>query len=259
MAVRIPTGRVDPVTTDPPAINRAYFLAAHAYCCEFDDGAILLDLRGDTYLGIDARHLSNLRSCIVNWPESARRGRNAEHHDISASESLIADLLARKILSTSARARHAGVPINVATAQTVAPAVTRRRIPIVHIVQFAVAFLLVALLIKSGRLESLLNWLGQRQSRTRSGNATAGQDLVWRLASFLWLRTWCYTAQRHCLFDSLVLSVYLTLATVPCALVIGVTTKPFLAHAWVQIGESVLNDTAEHVQDFKCILTVGVG
>jgi hypothetical protein len=78
-----------------------------------------------------------------------------------------------------------------------------------------------------------------------------------QLASFLWLRTWCYTAQRRCLFDSLVLSIYLTRGMVPCTFVIGVANKPFLAHAWVQIGESVLNDTAEHVHNFKPILSIG--
>ena len=78
-----------------------------------------------------------------------------------------------------------------------------------------------------------------------------------RLTSFLWLRALCYTAQRRCLFDSLVLSVYLTREKIPCTFVIGVATKPFLAHSWVQIGESVLNDTAERVQDFKPILSVG--
>jgi Transglutaminase-like superfamily len=259
MAVRAPTGRVNPVTPDPPATNPAYYLGAHAYCCEFDDGAIILDLRGDTYLGIDAQHLSHLRNCIVNWPESDRHGRHAEHHNSSASESLIADLLARKILSTLPTVRHSGVPMNVTTAQTLAPAVMRKRIPAVHIVQFASALLLVAVHLKNGRLESLLDWLHQRQSCVRSEDAAAGQDLIRQLASFRWLRTWCYTTQRHCLFDSLVLSVYLTFAMIPCALVIGVTTKPFLAHAWVQRGASVLNDTAEHVRDFKCILSVGLG
>ncbi len=61
----------------------------------------------------------------------------------------------------------------------------------------------------------------------------------------------------RCLFDSLVLTVYLTKGMVSCVLVIGVTSKPFLAHSWVQIGESVLNDTAEHVQTFEIILSVG--
>jgi hypothetical protein len=43
---------------------------------------------------------------------------------------------------------------------------------------------------------------------------------------------------------------------VPCTFVIGVATRPFVAHAWVQIAGSVLNDTVEHVQDFAPILSV---
>jgi hypothetical protein len=46
---------------------------------------------------------------------------------------------------------------------------------------------------------------------------------------------------------------------VPCTFVIGVATKPFLAHSWVQLGEYVLNDTTERVQDFMPILSIGGG
>jgi len=45
-----------------------FFLSQHTYVCEFDDGAIILDVRSDTYLGIDAQYLSNLRACIGIGP-----------------------------------------------------------------------------------------------------------------------------------------------------------------------------------------------
>jgi hypothetical protein len=38
---------------------------------------------------------------------------------------------------------------------------------------------------------------------------------------------------------------------------IGVSTKPFIAHAWVQSDDRVLNDTTEHVQMFTPILAAG--
>lgn len=39
-----------------------------------------------------------------------------------------------------------------------------------------------------------------------------------------------------------------------CAeLIIGVSVPPFSAHAWVQLGDTVLNDTVEHVQQYKPI------
>jgi hypothetical protein len=133
----------------------------------------------------------------------------------------------------------------------------RRRIPTAHIAQFLTAFLEVVWRLRRNGLEALIDRLHRRQSSIHREHLITQQDTIGRLASFLWLRTWCYTARQHCLFDSLVLSVYLTRGMVPCTFVIGVSTKPFLAHSWVQIGESVLNDTAEHVQDFKPILSIG--
>jgi Transglutaminase-like superfamily len=241
-----------------PAGPPVCFLSAHAYCCEFSDGAIILDLRGDTYLGIDAQHLPNLQARIGNWPDSGRSDREVERHGISASDSLIADLLARKILTTSPTSRQPSPATNPTMALTVASSGSaRRRIPLTHIAQFSFALLVVALRLRRNGLAALLDWFRKCQSSIRPGNSVSQENVAERLASFLRLRTWCYTARRRCLFDSLVLSVYLTRGMVRCTFVIGVVTKPFLAHAWVQIGESVLNDTAEHVHDFKPILSIG--
>jgi Transglutaminase-like superfamily len=238
------------------AASSICFLSAHAYCCEFEEGAIILDVRGDTYLGIDARHLSSLRSRIGNWPNSGRSHRKAEPQDVSATEDLIKDLFVRGILTTSIiwKPPPATHPIKALTVMS--PRESRSRIPLAHMVQFLMALLMVAWGLRRARLAALLGWLRRQQSRLHRGHAVEPGNVAARLASFLWLRSWFYTASRRCLFDSLVLSVYLTRGTVPCTFVIGVATKPFLAHAWVQIGESVLNDTAERVHDFKPILNI---
>jgi hypothetical protein len=241
-----------------PTVAPACFLSAHAYVCEFDDGAIVLDLRGDTYVGIDAHHLSNLRMRIGNWPDSGRSDHETQHHDFSESENLIAGLLARGILTVLPTTRQpspaASPTMALATAMSTQ---TRRRIPLAHVARFSVAYLEVVWRLRRNRLEALSNWLRRRQSSIHRKHLITQQDTMGRLASFLWLRTWCYSARQRCLFDSLVLSVYLTRGMVPCTFVIGVSTRPFMAHSWVQIGESVLNDTAEHVQDFKPILSIG--
>jgi Transglutaminase-like superfamily len=235
-----------------------FFLCAHVYCCEFDDGAVLLDLRGDTYLGIDARHLSNLRSRIGNWPESEQPQRAVEPPDLSATEDLIKDLLAREILTTSSTSRKPSPATHPTMALTIMNfRDVHRRIPLAHVGQFLMALLVVAWNLRRNHLPAILAWLRGRQSRLQRGGAAEQENVLPQLASFLWLRTWCYTASRRCLFDSLVLSAYLTRARIPCTFVIGVATKPFLAHAWVQIGESVLNDTAERAHDFRPILSIG--
>jgi len=255
-----PAGKCDHAAAEPraqPTAVPACFLSAHAYVCEFDDGAIVLDLRGDTYLGIDLQHLSHLRARIGNWPDFGRRDREEEDHDVSGSETLIADLLTRGILTTSPTSRQLS-PATNPTVALMSHAQAQRRIPLVHVAQFSIAFLEVVWRLRRNGLQALIDWLRRCQSSIHREQLTTQQDAMGQLASFLWLRTWCYTARQRCLFDSLVLSVYLTRGMVPCTFVIGVATKPFLAHSWVQIGEYVLNDTAEHAQDFKPILSIGV-
>jgi hypothetical protein len=102
----------------------------------------------------------------------------------------------------------------------------------------------------------LLGWLDRRQHLIESNSANL-HTVGALISSFRQLRIWFYTAHDQCLFDSLVLSVFLTLLKVPCTFVIAVASKPFLAHAWVQVGDMVLNDTAEHVQEFQPLLGVG--
>jgi hypothetical protein len=120
------------------------------------------------------------------------------------------------------------------------------------------SLLTVSLRHHDDQLALLLGWLSQRQRLICHDRRGATLDDVQKLlVSFFKLRIWFYTADRHCLFDSLVLAVFLTRNGFPCTFVIGVSTKPFLAHSWVQIGDFVLNDTAEHVQTFTPILAVG--
>jgi hypothetical protein len=235
-----------------------YFLSAHAYICAFLDGAIILDLSSGNYLGIDAEHLENLRAYVSNWPDSGRDDRGAGRRHSVTSESLVSDLLQRGILTESATSRQ-----RVAARKCVsAIAITDgrqilRRVSLRETVQFSIAFLIV-LFCHRRRLQSLLAWFRRRQSAIHRDRPTATIEIgTERLASFIKLRLWLYTANRRCLFDSLVLSVFLTREMVPCTFMIGVSTKPFLAHSWVQIWEYVLNDTAEHVQQFKPILSVG--
>jgi hypothetical protein len=253
------TARITAQTRPGLPASTTYFLSAHAYCCEFDDGAIILDLNNDAYLGIDAQHLSNLRIRVGNWPDSGRADQEIECRDTAASEGLISDLLAREILTTSPVSRPLTTATYPRTALTiVSSGMARRWIPITHVAQFLFAFLMVSMRLKLRGLSSVLGWLRLHQSSIpHRSHLIAPEDTINHLASFVKLRIWYYTAHRRCLFNSLVLSAYLTRGMIPCTVVIGVSTKPFLAHSWVQIGDAVLDDTAEHVQTFKTILSIG--
>lgn len=241
------------------AAESKYYLSERAHCCEFDDGAIILDMGAVAYLGIDAEHLPNLRACVRNWPNFRQNASAATRTDSAAFNELVAGLLARGLLTTTpTKANSSEIECPTKAFTGTDWATTPRRIPFGHILHFCAALLWVLPRRRAGRLASLLRWIRCHQSAIhgdqQSFNGHMGGDL---LGSFFRLRIWFYTAYRHCLLDSLVLSVFLTKRMVPCTLVIGVSTKPFAAHAWVQIGERVLNDTVEHVQTFTPIFAVG--
>jgi hypothetical protein len=242
------------------AARSVYFLAGHAYCCELEEGAIILDLATGSYVGIQAEYLENLRSRVRNWPDQRVADQGARRATAKANEDLVATLLARGILTAS--------PIAKPTCASPTPieAFANRAImaagvgvsPLLHLSDFVLSLLTVSLRHHDKRLGSLIEWLTQRQHGLhRSHRRSTPEALKRLLASFLRLRVWFYTADRRCLFDSLVLAVFLTKNKIPCTLVIGVSTRPFQAHSWVQLGNIVLNDTAENIQSFTPILAVG--
>jgi hypothetical protein len=241
------------------ASQAKYFLSDQVHCCEFEDGAVILDMRAVAYLGIDAEHLPDLRARIENWPNSKACDLDAKCTDNPSFQRLLANLLARGIVTTvPTKARLSNLP-HPATALTNADwGAALHGIPIAHVLCFCMSLLWVLLRRRPRRLGSLLNWIRRQQAAFRRDEGPpdrqVDRDL---LASFFRSRIWFYTAYRYCLFDSLVLSVFLTWRRVPCTLVIGVSTKPFAAHAWVQIGDCVLNDAIEHVQTYTPILAVG--
>lgn len=64
------------------------------------------------------------------------------------------------------------------------------------------------------------------------------------------------TTRLHCLSHSIAVAHALLAQGAPALLVIGVRTRPFGAHAWVQLGELVVNDSIDNVRDFTPIRLV---
>jgi hypothetical protein len=233
-----------------------YYLSAHAHCAEFTEGAILLDLRTGDYLGFDAVALPHLKARVGNWP-SVGPGESGTPTDTVSAHTLIRDLLARGILTSvepeTMRPRPALPLMSIST--TGCPTALGS-VPVSHLVSFIQALFRVPFRARRNRLMPILGWLDRRQQLIHSTMPNL-HTLHSLISSFRQLRIWFYTAQDQCLFDSLVLSVFLTLCKLPCTFVIAVAPKPFLAHAWVQVGDMVLNDTAEHAQEFHPLLSVG--
>ena len=75
-------------------------------------------------------------------------------------------------------------------------------------------------------------------------------------ATYERLRPLLLTANEKCLFDSLAMMGFLADQDLYPRWIIGVKTRPFGAHSWVQAGSTVLNDQHEYVRQFRPILAV---
>jgi hypothetical protein len=235
-----------------------YYLSDYARPCVFEDGAVLMDLRTDTYLGIAAEHLPDVQRHVVNWPEGAAPSQSKPGDNSAASAQLIRELLKRGVLTTTVKPpAPLDVPEPSSTFLYLGTSDVSRHVPLKHALRFLTALASTSFR-QRRRLQSRLSGIDGCQSALRhDGKVAPTESIVNPIASFFTLRPWFYTASGRCLFDSLVLIEYLTKLRVPCTLVIGVAIKPFLAHAWVQVGPSVVNDTVENVQMYKPILAIG--
>lgn len=81
------------------------------------------------------------------------------------------------------------------------------------------------------------------------------ERLIGATATFRRLLPWV-PFQGVCLFRSLMLRAYLRRAKLSASLVIGCRTWPFEAHCWLQAGDLVLDDTADHVASFTPLMVV---
>lgn len=221
------------------------------------DAAILLDLKNDRYLGLDAAHVRALGPLVCGWPriDDATDPLSAADPEQGAA---VATQLEQEGLLTKAGTH--GRPVQPTsllppTQMLVDRDVTASpRITAGHIVNFLYACVWARTSLKLRKLGNTVRLL------TRLREATPASCDLQRLRTlthvFLDLRLLVYTPAEQCLFDSLVLIRFLSLYRQHPQLCIGVQAEPFYAHAWVQADVHTLNCRPELARRFHPILVV---
>ena len=98
--------------------------------------------------------------------------------------------------------------------------------------------LLFDVYLKRGNLAALLD----RVERCSVSQNNAGQHAVRKVCSAVDIASVCYWKQVLCLQRSAATVCLLRRLGVQGQLVIGVQQLPFKAHAWVEVGDQVVND-----------------
>jgi hypothetical protein len=231
-------------------------LAGHVRACCADGHVILLDLRHSKYIGIGGEQLPALARAIEGWPVSPdATGQPSAPTDIHV---LTAPLLAQGLITSAMTAGPSTATIEEPTrslnaADSVRDSAVRWR----HLSCFIRSTATAAAWLRWRSLAAIAHIVAARRARlvTRDEPTSIGatRELV---AAYLRLRPFAFTAHDRCLHDSLTLVHFLTSEHSPATWVIGVRTRPFGAHSWVQCGDTVLNDQHEHVRRYRPILVV---
>ncbi|MFG6432869.1 lasso peptide biosynthesis B2 protein [Roseateles sp. LYH14W] len=243
------------MTTTSP-IQPRYRLADHVRACHVDGQVILLDLQRGKYIGMGGPLLAELSSQILGWPtaSTASTGRTPDdevHRGIS-------ELRRQHLLVAGSSAPLAEIdiasPLETLAESGEALASERRWRGLASI---ACSSFVAARWLKRDSLATIASNVSQlRPSQIGTAASCPSADLRRAVSSYHRLRPLIMTSQDKCLHDSLTLVRFLATRSLYPRWVIGVRTRPFAAHSWVQAGSTVLNDLHERVRGFTPILVV---
>jgi hypothetical protein len=236
-----------------------YLLADGVHACKLDDAAVFLDLRRNQYIAVSPSSMDSLNETVEGFTSLSSCSSPLEQTGEKAT-SEIRSLLARGILTDSPKHGKPASRAVIQASQAFTPGQrpsTTRRIRAGHLARFTASALYCTWYLQRHRPKSIIDRLADLSARPIEQAASGGIDVAAQVVEiFRRLRTFTYTAKDHCLLDSLILADFLYRNGLMPTFVIGIRTKPFLAHAWVQIGECVMDDKLESLENMTPILVV---
>jgi len=230
------------------------FLHPDTYLCRIDDGAVILDLRRHKYFAVEPTEVAQLELALVGMRPAETRTDQGTTTDQGNSE-FLESLCSAGILVRSADVGKTAELTFCMPEDSLgsAPCCAFRSPPrLHHFFSLLQIYWQVRVNLAFGRLKPLIEGIRRRKLPSRVSRLSRSECLDDGLTDlvtiFRNLRPLIYTAHDECLLDSLVLCMFLLRYRKPATFIIGVQTKPFLAHAWVQVGAHVLDDRVERIQ-----------
>jgi hypothetical protein len=239
-----------------PARAPQYRLADHVRACRVDEQVMLLDLRRNKYLGFRGPQLDALGQLVADWPGSHADGDTSPLSP--AAPACLRPLLDQQLLSEVDNERQPS-PFLPQALQCVDPdaELTRPTATCRDALCLGWAAAGAALWLRRLNLAAIATRVVRlRMPGGTNGEGKSPQAVRDAVSSYMQLRPFLFTAHDKCLHDSLTLIRFLARRGMFPAWVIGVRTRPFAAHSWVQSASLVLNDVHEHVRTYTPILVV---
>jgi len=206
------------------------------FACEVDGQTVLLDLREDRYF-MASRSLHAALEGV------------GEDNDQSVEQRGLSSLVERGLLVVDDQLTEpqAVTPEELEDVPELMPSGTLVAVAIAAQIHAAIT-------LKFAPLLQAVNDL-RRIKGVKPPQRAAQADAFVRAAAFRKSSKY-FTADKKCLRRSIALARHLALNGHEATLHFGVRVRPFGAHAWVQQGQFVLNDTVDEVRRFKTIVAI---
>lgn len=235
-----------------------YLLSSHVHLCTTGDHMVLLDVKRDKYLAIDAAHMHVLANVVRGWPLGADPAVTeiTSPHVVPA---VVRQMLAGGLLTSESTLGKEATPLVMAspTSALIDELTERPAIRLGHVARFLAASVSAALALRRRSLEQIVNTVTRRKREYRQPGAVFDMERAAELvAIFVHLRPFVFTTKEACLFSSLALVNFLACYALFPTWVFGVQTRPFAAHCWVQQDSIVFNDTPDLVLGFTPIMSI---
>jgi len=232
-----------------------YSLAEHVFVCVNDEHVVLLDLKQDRYWALEAAKTAALADLVPGWPVHCETG---AANDPGEAQEVAEALRDQGILSGSEGPGKDATPVTLLPAsRELLSADAYKRVPLglVTVLRFIAASVTAKLSLRLTPFERVIR---KFRARKRAGAGVSDPvDLEAARAvvqTFTRLRVFFFTSRNECLFDSLALLGFLARHGIYADWVFGVQARPFAAHCWVQLDETVFNDTVEHISGYTPIM-----
>lgn len=233
----------------------AYYLSKHAFACLSGTSVVLLDLKADRYLALDASRACALDGLVAGWPSLAMA---ASSPSANAGDRIAASMVKRGLLTSEPSQGKTLTPPPVAepvdTAIDLADA-HETPLRLKHLLSFAVALTTAGFNLRFRSMQWIVDDVRRRRVKVLGGDDQDELSVRDQARLFDRMRAFTYNTRDACLLDSLAMLYFLLREGLQPQWVIGVRSSPsFMAHSWLQHGGTVLNDSIDHVSVYTPIM-----
>lgn len=239
-----------------------YYLRDSVYFCYAGSQVVFLDLEANRFRAIDRRQATTLNGVVAGWkaPEHATKCLEDAMSTKRIGKQLTEDLVKYGMLTESREAGKKATPTSADRPTADLLVEYELKTPTIRlrdVVRVVKAYLHGAVSFRVSSMAQIAERVkahrGQGRRLTDSGSVDELRALV---LVYFYVRPFFFSTSERCYLDSLVLVEFLRHYGFHPTWVIGVSTDPFLAHAWLEVDGVVINDRAMRANHYVPIFVL---